>query len=126
LRAEWFSIQVPWKNLRTRPVVVELGDVYLEVSERPESHWEEDAASQRKMAAKRATLASKELEQLSKPAQARQQDGQEGKGSTWWLLSLLGQRVMNHLQLNVRNVHLKFQVRLAIKEFAQFLFAQMF
>eukprot|EP00884_Botryococcus_braunii_P001070 jgi/Botrbrau1/10964/Bobra.0383s0018.1 len=103
------EVQVPWRNLRTRPVVVELSDVYLEVCERPESQWEEDAATQRKLAAKRATLASKELEQLSRPSNARVQDAQDGKGSTWWFLSMLGQRIINRLQLSVRNVHLKFQ-----------------
>lgn len=104
------SMQVPWRNLGARPVVVELSDVYLEVRERPESHWEEDAATLRRIAAKRATLASKELEQLSKPLLTRQQDGQEGRGSSWWLASRLGQLLLNRLNLSVKNVHFRFQV----------------
>lgn len=101
---------MPWRNLGARPVVIELSDVYLEVRERPESQWEEDAASLRTIAAKRATLASKELEQLSKPLLTRQQEGQEGRGSSWSLASRLGQLLLNRLKLSVKNVHFKFQV----------------
>lgn len=45
-------LQVPWRALQSRPVVVEMSDVWLCGSPRKEEDWEEDSASQRAQAAK--------------------------------------------------------------------------
>ncbi len=45
-------LQVPWRALQSRPVVVEMSDVWLCASPRKEEEWEEDMASQRAQAAK--------------------------------------------------------------------------
>ena len=39
--------QVPWRALQSRPVVVELSDVWLCACPRSEEEWEEDLAGQR-------------------------------------------------------------------------------
>lgn len=39
--------QVPWRALQSRPVVVELSDVWLCACPRSEEEWEEDMAGQR-------------------------------------------------------------------------------
>ena len=39
--------QVPWRALQSRPVVVELSDVWLCACPRGEEEWEEDLAGQR-------------------------------------------------------------------------------
>jgi hypothetical protein len=103
------SMQIPWRALRTRPVVIELADVELRVAERPETDWEEEAAGRRLQARKEAILASRELEQLSKPGI---QQGAEAKSSSssWSFFSHLGGLILNGLQLAVRNVHIVFEV----------------
>ena len=46
-RTIWAPGQVPWRALQSRPVVVELSDVWLCACPRTEEEWEEDLAGQR-------------------------------------------------------------------------------
>ncbi len=57
---------MPWRALRSRPVIVEMADVRLTASPREEAAWEEGPARRRALAAKQAQLAAAELERLAK------------------------------------------------------------
>ncbi len=57
---------MPWRALRSRPVIVEMADVRLTASPRGEAAWEEGPARRRALAAKQAQLAAAELERLAK------------------------------------------------------------
>ena len=59
-------LQVPWRALRSRPVVIELADVQVCAAPREEADWEEGPARRRALAAKQAQLAAAELERLAK------------------------------------------------------------
>ena len=60
------ELQVPWRALRSRPVVIELADVQVCAAPREEADWEEGPARRRALAAKQAQLAAAELERLAK------------------------------------------------------------
>ena len=60
------EMQVPWRALRSRPVVIELADVQVCAAPREEADWEEGPARRRALAAKQAQLAAAELERLAK------------------------------------------------------------
>ena len=104
-------LQVPWRALRSKPVLVDLDGVSLTIAERPEADWEEAPASKRASAAKLAQLAALELQKLSAPRPDATATG--GRRSGWSLLSYVGTFLLNTLQLNVTGVSVAFQVCLS-------------
>ncbi|KAK9798969.1 hypothetical protein WJX73_003190 [Symbiochloris irregularis] len=91
------EVQVPWRALRSKPVLVKLSGVSLTVAERPESDWEEGPAGKRASAAKLAQLAALELQALSAPDAPARRSG-------WSLFSYIGTFLLNTLQLSIANV----------------------
>ena len=100
---------MPWRALRSRPVLVHLDGVSLTVGAREEADWEEGPAAKRASAAKLAQLAAFELQQMSSSVGGDlSQTGNRKSG--WPLLSYLSSFLRNKLELSVSNVNLSFRV----------------
>lgn len=104
------AVQVPWRALQSRPVVVHLSDVWLCACPRTEEEWEEDMAGKRAQAAKQAELAALDLIRLSKPGGKVAGASGEGSSLASSFLSHLGTMLLNRLQMTIRNIHFCFKV----------------
>jgi hypothetical protein len=131
-------LQIPWGRWRGGALVVELSDVLLTVSSREETDWEEGPALRRAQAAKQAQLAAAELAKLGRRVAATSSSGSgqqqqhaeqaaaaaaaagvaaaagSGGGSSsswaWSILDYIMSFLLNRLHIEVKNVHVSFQV----------------
>eukprot|EP00803_Ostreobium_quekettii_P009394 evm.model.scf_204.13 EVM.evm.TU.scf_204.13 scf_204:99162-102872(-) len=101
------QLQVPWRALRSSPIVVELSDVTLSCTPWDEHEWSGEASIKRARAAKQAQVAAAELEKLSTKVAADR--GGDGRNFRWILMTSLWSLLLRRLQLSVSNVHIFFQ-----------------
>ena len=84
--------------------MVELSDVHITVSPRPEADWEEGPALRRAYAAKKAQLSAAESSRQLTGA------GKNSGGYGWSILAWAGRVLLNKLQFRMRRIHICFKV----------------
>lgn len=102
------SIKIPWKKLGWDPVIIILEDVYICVGQREDKDWCMDAVERREFASKKAQLAAAELDKLSR----RVCDNQTGKSFSSYITA----KILDSIQLSVRNVHVLYRDSLTARE----------
>ena len=98
-------VQCPW-GFRGRNVI-ELSDVFICVSPRPEADWEEGPAKRRAYATKRAQLSAAEASRQLTGASSGQKSGYG-----WSFLTWSGSILLNKLQFRMKRTHICFKVSL--------------
>jgi len=114
------EIQIPWNQLGGKPVVVKIEQVH--VLAYAKYQWEEGANERRLEAIKQAQLraAEEKAEDISKDfgptakeaaaaAAAGPAGGGAGGGGTSWLMNNLLNKVLDRIQIEVRDVHIRFE-----------------
>ena len=113
------EIQIPWNQLGGKPVVVKIEEVH--VLAYAKYQWEEAANERRLEAIKQAQLraAEEKAEDTSKDfgptakeaaaAAAAGPAGGAGGGGTHWLMQGLLNQVLDRIQIEIRNVHIRFE-----------------
>ncbi|GAB4836767.1 hypothetical protein Ancab_001679 [Ancistrocladus abbreviatus] len=91
------SIKIPWKKLGWDPIIILLEDVFFFAGQRDDHEWSSDAVDRRELAAKKAKLATAELEKLSR----RVSDHQAGQS----FISHIAGKILDNIQVSIRNVH---------------------
>ncbi|KIP11945.1 hypothetical protein PHLGIDRAFT_21259 [Phlebiopsis gigantea 11061_1 CR5-6] len=102
-----FTLSLHWMNLGNQPVEILIEDVYLLVVPSSESAYDADEEERRAQAAKAERLENAEL--LHMQAQS-EQDSPQQQG----LLSSLIAKVVNNLQVTVKNIHVRYEDKLSV------------
>ncbi|KAA6426735.1 MAG: vacuolar sorting-associated 13F-like [Trebouxia sp. A1-2] len=97
-------VRCPW-GFRGRNVI-ELSDVFVCVSPRPEADWEEAPAKRRAYATKRVQLSAAEASRQLTGASSGQKSGYG-----WSFLTWSGSILLNKLQFRMKRTHICFKVR---------------
>ncbi|KAL0051145.1 hypothetical protein WJX82_002690 [Trebouxia sp. C0006] len=97
-------VRCPW-GFRGRNVI-ELSDVFICVSPRPEADWEEGPAKRRAYATKRAQLSAAEASRQLTGASSGQKSGYG-----WSFLTWSGSILLNKLQFRMKRTHICFKVQ---------------
>lgn len=95
------EVVIPWTKLGYEPVTVVVNQVQIVVE--PKYEWNEGAPMRREQAMKQARLAAAELF-----AANRLQPKAASSSSSWWLNALLS-KLLDKIQVTVRDVHIRFE-----------------
>ncbi|KAL9658375.1 hypothetical protein ABK040_015695 [Willaertia magna] len=102
---------IPWKSLSSSPVVAKVSDVFLVVQPKKCDKYDEEAESARKLLAKQRRLQNHELfreqqEALEMMGKEKKDDKQQS-GDTF--MSRMVETVLNNLQVEISNVHVRYE-----------------
>ncbi|EIW86715.1 vacuolar protein sorting-associated protein 13 [Coniophora puteana RWD-64-598 SS2] len=104
-----FTLSLHWMNLGNQPVEVMIEDVYLLVVPSPQTQTDPEEEEQRAQAAKAERLESAELLHMRGRADASETSPQnEG------LWSSLTAKIINNLQITVKNIHIRYEDKLSV------------
>ncbi|KAI0094888.1 vacuolar protein sorting-associated protein 13 [Irpex rosettiformis] len=104
-----FSLSLHWMNLGNQPVEVLIEDVYLLVVPSSENTYDAEEEERRAQAAKAERLENAELLHLQGQAEQGQSTPQQ-QG----LISSLMTKVINNLQVTVKNIHIRYEDKLSV------------
>ncbi|KAG1448789.1 hypothetical protein G6F56_008845 [Rhizopus delemar] len=93
------TLTIPWSNLRGKPVLVDIKDVYVLAVPRNESTMTAEELEQREQEAKMTKLENSEL--------MHQEHSDETKNDTF--ANQLITRILNNLQFSIKNIHIRYE-----------------
>ncbi|KZT54406.1 DUF1162-domain-containing protein [Calocera cornea HHB12733] len=108
-----FRLSVPWNNLRGKPVAVAIENVYLIAVPAAETKVDAAEDERRQQAAKQEKLENAELLRL-RSGQEDLSPEEEAKNQTF--IAQLSTRVLNNLQITVKNVHIRYEDKLSVPD----------
>ncbi|OCH96150.1 vacuolar protein sorting-associated protein 13 [Obba rivulosa] len=103
-----FTLSLHWLNLGSQPVEVFIEDVYLLVVPSSETTYDPEEDERRQQAAKMERLQNAELLHLQ--GSEVSQDSPQSQG----LLASLTAKIINNLQITVRNIHVRYEDKLSV------------
>ncbi|RDX55846.1 vacuolar protein sorting-associated protein 13 [Lentinus brumalis] len=103
------SLSLHWMNLGNQPVEVLVEDVYLLVVPSAESTYDPEEEERRAQAAKFERLENTELLHVRSQTDVSQ-DTQQSQG----LIASLVTKIVNNLQVTVRNIHIRYEDKLSV------------
>ncbi|OSD03423.1 vacuolar protein sorting-associated protein 13 [Trametes coccinea BRFM310] len=103
------SLSLHWMNLGNQPVEVLIEDVYLLVVPSSESSYDPEEEERRAQAAKFERLENAELLHMQSRTDVSQ-DTAQSQG----LLSSLVTKIINNLQVTVKNIHIRYEDKLSV------------
>ncbi|KAI9283162.1 hypothetical protein BY458DRAFT_427893 [Sporodiniella umbellata] len=95
------TLTIPWSNLRGKPVLVDIKDVYVLAVPRNESTMTAEELIEREQEAKMAKLESSELMHNDNDVSV------EAKNDTF--ANQLMTRILNNLQFSIKNIHIRYE-----------------
>ncbi|KAI0361599.1 vacuolar protein sorting-associated protein 13 [Trametes cingulata] len=104
------SLSLHWMNLGNQPVEVLVEDVYLLVVPSSESTYDPEEEERRAQAAKFERLENAELLHMRARSDVSTQDNPQSQG----LLASLVTKIINNLQVTVRNIHIRYEDKLSV------------
>ncbi|KAK7694663.1 hypothetical protein QCA50_001851 [Cerrena zonata] len=105
-----FTLSLHWMNLGNQPVEILIEDVYLLVVPSAEGTYDADEEEKRIQATKFERLENAELLHIQGKAEQAQGDQQQSQG----LISSLIGKVINNLQVTVKNIHIRYEDKLSV------------
>ncbi|KAI8995643.1 vacuolar protein sorting-associated protein 13 [Trametes punicea] len=103
------SLSLHWMNLGNQPVEVLIEDVYLLVVPSSESSYDPEEEERRAQAAKFERLENAELLHMRSRSDVSQ-DTAQSQG----LIASLVTKIINNLQVTVRNIHIRYEDKLSV------------
>ncbi|KAI0932190.1 hypothetical protein AcW2_000882 [Taiwanofungus camphoratus] len=104
-----FTLSLHWMNLGNQPVEVLVEDVYLLVVPSSESAYDSEEEERRKHATKMERLENAELLHMRGQSEVSQ-DTPQPQG----LLASLVAKIVNNLQVSVKNIHVRYEDKLSV------------
>ncbi|OSX67568.1 hypothetical protein POSPLADRAFT_1064162 [Postia placenta MAD-698-R-SB12] len=106
-----FTLSLHWMNLGNQPVEVMIEDVYLLVVPSSESTYDPEEEERRTQAAKMERIENAELLHVGGQSDVSQgQDSPQSQG----LISSLITKIVNNLQVSVKNIHIRYEDKLSV------------
>lgn len=107
------TLSIPWSNLKGKPVRVLVENVYLLAAPKEASaEVDEDEERERAEAAKQEKLANAELLGNTSQVGVSAEDAQKNESFT----SSLVAKIVDNLQITVRNIHVRYEDKLSNPE----------
>ncbi|KNC49059.1 vacuolar protein sorting-associated protein 13C [Thecamonas trahens ATCC 50062] len=99
-------LKADWKNLKSKPVVAELSDVYVVAGPKAAEPYDEKTENAKAQAAKQAQLVALE-DAKAQAAAARAGQTPEEPADTF--TSRLTAKVVDNIQVSIRNIHIRYE-----------------
>lgn len=99
------TLQIPWSNLRGKPVQVKIEDVYLLAAPREDQDYNPEDQEKRDHAVKMEKLDSAELLKERNAEGMSQEEQQKNQSFTASLVTA----IVDNLQISVKNVHVRYE-----------------
>ncbi|KAI0321342.1 hypothetical protein OF83DRAFT_1274656 [Amylostereum chailletii] len=103
-----FTLSLHWMNLGNQPVEVLIEDVYLLVVPSPHGDDDPEESERRMQAAKAERLENAELLHMRSQTNIEETPQQQG------LLASLIAKIVNNLQITVKNIHIRYEDKLSV------------
>ena len=99
------TLQIPWSNLRGKPVRVNIEDVFLLAAPKEDTEYNEEEEEKRAHALKMEKLDSAELLKERNPEGMSPEEQQRNQSFTTSLVTA----IVDNLQVSVKNVHIRYE-----------------
>ncbi|KAF0534769.1 vacuolar protein sorting-associated protein 13 [Gigaspora margarita] len=100
------TLNIPWSNLKNKPVKVFINDVYLLAVPKAESEDDPEEIERRAQQLKQEQLANAELLHTSPEATEDDQKNQS-------FMTKLVTKIVDNLQISIRNIHIRYEDKLS-------------
>ncbi|KAI9031000.1 hypothetical protein CLU79DRAFT_842748 [Phycomyces nitens] len=98
------TLTIPWSNLKGKPVMININDVYVLAVPRNESTMTADEIKARQQEAKMRKLADAEM--IHQPVE-HTNTAEDAKNETF--ANQLMQKILNNLQFSITNIHIRYE-----------------
>lgn len=102
------TLQIPWSNLKSKPVKVFIEDVYLLASPMIIDEYDEDEEHQRSMALKKRKLEDLEIMNKSKPDPSSDLTDEDAAKNLTFTENLVT-KIVDNLQVTIKNIHVRYE-----------------
>ncbi|KAH8145466.1 uncharacterized protein LAJ45_10436 [Morchella importuna] len=99
------TLQIPWSNLKGKPVKVIIEDVYLLAAPKADQEYDEEEEERRQQAVKQEKLQNAEL--LQERSTEGMSDEEQQKNSSF--TNSLITKILDNLQITVKNIHIRYE-----------------
>lgn len=106
------TLQIPWSNLKSKPVKVVIEDVYLLLLPTMDKSFDPQEQNDREQRVKQEML--KNLETMNKAAAENLDIASDPKNESF--AESLITKIVDNLQITIRNIHIRYQDELALAE----------
>lgn len=98
-------LQIPWSNLKNKPVKVVIEDVFLLAAPKDDTEYDEEEEERRAQALKRDRLENLEMIEQAQPSELSQDDIKKNQSFTESLVT----KVVDNLQVTIKNIHIRYE-----------------
>ncbi|KAI9867788.1 MAG: hypothetical protein M1813_007610 [Trichoglossum hirsutum] len=99
------TLQIPWSNLKGKPVKVYIEDVFLLAAPKEDSNYDEEDEARRRHAVKMERLDSAEMIRERSGDGMTQEEQQKSQSFTESLVT----KIVDNLQVTVKNIHIRYE-----------------
>ncbi|EWC44073.1 hypothetical protein DRE_07208 [Drechslerella stenobrocha 248] len=96
------TLQIPWSNLKNKPVKVTIEDVFLLATPKQDSEYDEEDEERRRQAVKQEKLESAELVHERTTSGLSEEEQQKHQSFTESL-------IVDNLQVTIKNIHIRYE-----------------
>ncbi|CAG8518582.1 8655_t:CDS:10 [Ambispora gerdemannii] len=102
------TLNIPWSNLRNKPVKVFINNVYLLAVPRADTEYDPEEEERRAQQLKEEKLANSELLQTTN-ADISEEDNQKNQSFVTQLVT----KIIDNLQISINNIHIRYEDKLS-------------
>ncbi|KAK6541287.1 hypothetical protein TWF694_008645 [Orbilia ellipsospora] len=99
------TLQIPWSNLKNKPVKVTIEDVFLLATPKQDSEHDENDEERRRQALKQEKLESAELVHERTTSGLSEEEQQKHQSFTESLVT----KIVDNLQVTIKNIHIRYE-----------------
>ncbi|RVD82950.1 uncharacterized protein DFL_007357 [Arthrobotrys flagrans] len=99
------TLQIPWSNLKNKPVKVTIEDVFLLATPKQDSEYDEEDEERRRQVLKQEKLESAELVHERTTSGLSEEEQQKHQSFTESLVT----KIVDNLQVTIKNIHIRYE-----------------
>ncbi|KAK6332723.1 hypothetical protein TWF696_002747 [Orbilia brochopaga] len=99
------TLQIPWSNLKNKPVKVTIEDVFLLATPKQDSEYDEEDEERRRQTLKLEKLESAELVHERTTSGLSEEEQQKHQSFTESLVT----KIVDNLQVTIKNIHIRYE-----------------
>ncbi|KAK6505305.1 hypothetical protein TWF481_007211 [Arthrobotrys musiformis] len=99
------TLQIPWSNLKNKPVKVTIEDVFLLATPKHDSEYDEEDEERRRQILKQEKLESAELVHERTTSGLSEEEQQKHQSFTESLVT----KIVDNLQVTIKNIHIRYE-----------------
>ncbi|EPS41948.1 hypothetical protein H072_4103 [Dactylellina haptotyla CBS 200.50] len=99
------TLQIPWSNLKNKPVKVTIEDVFLLATPKQDSEYDEEDEERRRQTLKQEKLESAELVHERTTSGLSEEEQQKHQSFTESLVT----KIVDNLQVTIKNIHIRYE-----------------